>query len=94
MLGIWPTDGDAELGIGVVTDPKYLPRRSALLSLAESGGLAATWGRHLAGWEALTIRERLVSFPDHAAARTWLTERLRELAKAGVLPPAPAITTD
>ena len=94
VIGIWPADGEAELGIGVVTDPKFLPGRSALLSLADAGGLPTSWGRHMAGWEALKIRERLVSFPDHAAARAWLIDRLHELAAAGALLPMLAVPTE
>jgi len=94
VIGIWPAEGEAELGISVMTDPKFLPGRSALLSLADTGGLPATWGRHMAGREALKIRERLVSFPDHAAARTWLSDRLGELGAAGALLPMLAIPTE
>ena len=94
VLGVWPADGEAELGVGVVTDPKFLPGRSAVLERADSGGLQEGWGRHLAGWEALKIRERLVSFPDHGSAAAWLTGRLHELASVGVLLPTSTIPTE
>ena len=48
----------------------------------------------MAGREALKVRERLVSFPDHAAAVTWLSDRLRELGAAGALLPMLVIPTE
>lgn len=84
-LGVWPREGESELGLGVVTEPKVLEVRTAMLAVADTNGLPSAWSRHIAGWEGLKIRERLVAFRDHDEARRWLTDRLEELSNAGVL---------
>lgn len=85
VIGVWPGEGEAELGVGLVSDPKALEVRSVLIGLADQNGLSAHWSRHMAGWEALNVRERLVAFADHDQARTWLSDRLSELGEAGLL---------
>jgi hypothetical protein len=90
-LGVWPGEGEAELGAVVHSDPRQTAGRAALLTLADARDLPATWTRHLTGWEALVNKERLVYFPDHDAARAWLGERLTELDAAGIIAAMPLI---
>lgn len=84
-VGVWPGEVETELGLSVITEPKVLQVRQALLALADENNLPVDWERHVAGWEGLRVRERLVAFRDHRDAGEWLLARLAELSEAEVL---------
>jgi hypothetical protein len=83
-IGVWEGD-EPELGVTVVTEPKSLDVRTAVIAIADNNGLPPTWARQLSGWHAVSIRSRLIGFSDHDAARGWLLARLEELGSAGLL---------
>ncbi len=84
-MGVWHGDGEAMLGVVVHSDYRLTASRAALLAAADRGNLPPSWSRHMTDWEALVNRTRLVSMPDHDAARTWLRSRWEELEGAGIL---------
>lgn len=65
--------------------PKQTDLRQALLDQADEGALAASWGRRIQGWWALTASEPLSAFRTHDAATSWIVDRLADLDRAGII---------
>lgn len=78
--------GEAHASVWVESNPRKIDVRAAMHRAADDGGLAPSWTRRLDVWQGLAITRRATTLESADDAVEWFTDRLSELAKAGVRP--------
>jgi hypothetical protein len=73
---------DAWLAFWTWANPRHVIERERILRQADAGGLGHAWIRDTSVWGLLMAKKRLMEFDEHAAATSWLIQRLEELKRA------------